>query len=276
VNRATALSVLAGVVLAAPCSAQTIELGAVQTGGFYGGGVAPDNKPEFQNYFVGYGTSPGKPRTGERRSFFHFDLSTAGPGIESAALKLRLPFGGLIFGKGPGDPALGPVPSDPTEAFAVGVTSFSSAMVTSSGLTGAEADAIFDSFDAAPVAAARLFGVGGPPIPPDLDGKGAEIVIPLSAAGIAALNAKAGGDIVLTGWMPSWSLDTRLSPLDPSEFFEASELIFGLTDVHKGVPKPILELRYAAAAVPEPASAALLLAGLPLLARLRRRPRDEA
>jgi len=30
-------------------------------------------------------------------------------------------FGGLIFGKGPGDPAAGPLPSDPTETFALGI-----------------------------------------------------------------------------------------------------------------------------------------------------------
>jgi hypothetical protein len=56
--------------------------------------------------------------TPERRSFFWFSLAGIPAGtIDSATLSLTLPFGGLIFGKGLGDPLAGPVPDDPFEEF---------------------------------------------------------------------------------------------------------------------------------------------------------------
>src|SRR5688572_24622551 len=54
--------------------AAVVSIDALQTGGFYADGSA-DNTPGFQNYFVGYGTTPGFGRTPERRSFFWFSLA---------------------------------------------------------------------------------------------------------------------------------------------------------------------------------------------------------
>jgi hypothetical protein len=92
--------------------------------------------------------------------------------------------------------------------------------------------------------------------------------IPLSPLGASFLNLVAGADIVLTGWMPTWSFDARPAPFPPPDFFEASELIFGLTDVHSmAVPRPPLTISFTpAAAVPKPASLGLLGPGVAGLA----------
>jgi hypothetical protein len=252
--------------LGAGGAAHAIGLEATQVGGFAAdGGKA--NDPAFQNYFVGYGTTPGFARTAERRSFFVFDLPAlpAGSSVAAATLEIRLPFGGLIFGKGPGDP--GPsVPSDAFEVFALTLPlGLDKALVLSPGLSPPEVMALFATIAVAPAAAdAYVFGLGAP-LPPDPDGKGAVISLGLTGAALAKINASLGSDLVLTGWMPSWSEDLRPKPGDPGAFFEASELIFGLTDVHAGVPKPVLMLTV----VPEPASALLFGAGLVGLAGVR-------
>jgi len=273
-SRALAVAVVIGLLPVG--SAFSAMITATQTGGFYDGGITPDNVLSFQNYFVGYGTSPGGPRTLERRSFFIFDLSGFAPGeIVSAELTLRLPFGGLIFGKS-GDPMTGPVPSpdDPFEEFKLGVTTVPTSMVTSTTLSAAEIDAIFESFNDIPVAPTKVFTTGSVP-PPEPDGFGAKIVLPLDALGITALNLKAGSTIVLTGWMPSWTFDTRVDPGDPSKLYEGSELIFGLTDVHfpppPGVPPPLLTLGLAEPEpVPEPASWLLATLGIVVAGATRR------
>lgn len=241
-------------------SAAPSMLEAVQTGGFYAD-APPDNSPGFQNYFVGYGTTPGFGRTSERRSFFWFDLSELDAPVTGASLHLTLPFGGLIFGKGPGDPMAGPIADDLTEIFQLSATPFSGAAVTMPGMPDPMADTLFATFAGPPIADPVVFGGGALPSP--------EIVIPLDALGLSFLNSKIGLDIVLTGWMPSWSFDPRPAPPGSSvAFFEASELIFGLTDVHTGaVPKPFLTFEFGdggeEAAVPEHTSA--LVTGMVLL-----------
>jgi hypothetical protein len=280
-KRASSLAVWLCIAAIQPARAGLIEVTATQTGGFYDGGGIPDNFPEFQNYYVGYGTTPGFTRTTERRSFFVFDLVGITPGeVVSAALTLRLPFGGLKFGKS-GDPTAGPVPSpdDLSEVFALGVTTIATATVLSLGLTPPEIDLIFESFNDIPVALPYVFSSGSVP-PPEPDGFGAKIVIPFSAMGITALDIKAGSTIVLTGWMPSWTFDSRLEPGGgPTDYYEASELIFGLTDVHfpppPGVPPPVLTMLLAddTAVVPEPSSMMLFAMGVGGLAvrKMRRR-----
>lgn len=250
---------LVSLALTASAAAVEVTLPALQSGGFYADGGA-DNDLAFENYFVGYGTTPGFARTAERRSFFHFDLAPlAGLGaVTSATLKLRLPFGGLIFGKGPGDPAAGPLPSDAVEVFALGAVHVPSAVVTSPTLTIGEVLALFAMIDDFAVAAPHVFGAA--PLPDPGDGGPPIVTIALDAVGLAELSARLGADIVLGGWMPSWSEDLRLVP-GSGDLVEGSELIFGLTDVHKlELLRPLLTVTFAAPAVPLPGSAWLLLA----------------
>lgn len=235
-------------------SAGVVVLDALQTGGFFDTGLGPSNSPTFQNYFVGYGTTPGFERTPERRSFFWFSLPHLSGEIVSASLHLELPFGGLIFGKGPGDPLSGAfIPSDPVEIFRLSATMVPADIVTSTSLTAAEAKFVFDSFAGPEVAAPVEFHLGGTPPAPVIE-------IPFNSLGLSILKSTSGGDLVLTGSMPSWSEDSRLAPPGaPTTFFEASELIFGLTDVHTGaVAKP--KLTIVTRAVPEPTGIAMIAA----------------
>ncbi len=237
--------------------AEIVEVDVFQTGGFYDGGFV-DNSPTFQNYFVGYGTSPGTARTPQRRSFFWFKLDTIPDGgIVSATLSLELPFGGLIFGLGPGTPPP-PPPPDPFEEFSLCAVPFSGEAVTDPTLTLAEADAMFEAFNDVPIADPAVFILDGPPPPPVIE-------ISIGALGLSFLNARPLPEFVLTGWMPTWSEDLRPG-VGGAPFLEASELIFGLTDVHTGaVAKPKLTLDITP--VPEPATiisvAALIGLGLP-------------
>jgi hypothetical protein len=251
---------------AAAC-ADVVMLEPVQVGAFYAGGATPDNSPAFQNYYVGYGSLTGGGRTPERRSFFHFDLSGVSGDIISATLELKLVMpGGLKFGKGPGDPMLGPIPDDPMEEFQLGGIfdpGLPAAKITSSSLTFAEITGIFGAFDDAPIASPFAFVTGSPP-------PSESIVIPLAAPGLTLLEMKAGSDVVLTGWMPTWSFDPRMFM---GGFVEGSELIFGFTDISGGFPKPVLTIDFTP--VPE-ASGGLFLgaAAIGFVAlRMQRLPR---
>lgn len=263
---------ITGVLLASPAAAVDVAAPLVQTGGFYASG-GKDNSPAFQNYFVGYGTSPGGVRTAERRSFFVFDIPALPPGmlIAGATLKLRLPFGGLIFGKGPGDPAFPPVPDDSSETFSLGLVLAPPSVVLSPSLGSGEVVALFSTMDDIMVASPTLF-MPGMVLPPPGDGGPPIVPIMLDGGGLAALTLASGGSIVLSGWMPSWSEDLRPSPSPPPVFFEASELIFGLTDAHTSallMPSLVLSL----APVPEAPGALLLTGGLAVLAARGRRRR---
>lgn len=240
--RMRALFALTASVLASSAVAVVVEVEVFQTGGFYDGGTK-DNSPTFQNYFVGYGTSPGSTRTPERRSFFWFKLETIPDGeIVSATLSLELPFGGLIFGLGPGTPPPAP-PSDPFEEFSLCAVPFSGTSVTDPTLTLGAADAMFEAFNDVPIADPSVFILAGPPPPPVID-------IPIGALGLSFLNSLAMPEIVLTGWMPTWTEDLRPG-VGGDPFLEAHELVFGLTDVHTGaVAKPKLTLEIVP--VPEP------------------------
>jgi hypothetical protein len=231
----------------------------MQVGGFFAEG-APSNLPHFQNYFVGYGTTPGFDRTPERRSFFWYHIPDIPGEILSAKLSLDLIAStSLIFGKGPGMPP-DPIPDDEFESFQLGVTTFDAGFVTKPDLTPAEALMIFDSFDDIDVAAEKVFFKDDPlPLP-------AKIEIHLDSLGLMAISMKEGSDLVLTGWMPSWSHDTRIGP--DGKPVEKSELIFGLSDVGGSVPFPTLTIEYAP--VPEPATLAAIGLGLAALARRRR------
>jgi hypothetical protein len=271
--RARPMRYWSGLLLAALLpAAQALTLSASQTGGFYADG-SYQNLPTFQNYFVGYGTTPGMPRTAERRSFFVFDVPTLAPGefITGATLKLRLPVpGGLIFGKGPGVPGVDTIVDDPMETFAVGLLSVPSSVVLSPTLTVAEATTLFGFMTTTPVAAPTPF-TPGMVLPPSGDSGPPIVSIALDGMALGALNAAMGGKVILSGWMPTWSEDLRPSPTPPPFFFEASELIFGLTDVHVlAILTPKLDL--ATTVVPEPSALWMLATGVvALLLRTRDR-----
>lgn len=91
------------------------------------------------------------------------------------------------------------------------------------------------------------------------------MVIPLSGVGIGALNAAiiGGAEIILTGFMPSWSYEDRTDS-GTGELIEKSELIFGLTDlttsgIPTGLERPYLEITLAEA--PAPGTWLLLVGG---------------
>jgi hypothetical protein len=239
---------------AVPAGVMTIT--ATQSGGFYIDKA--DNSPAFQNYFVGYGTSPGHERTSERRSFFWFDIPAIDGTITGATLHLALPFGGLIFGIAPGPvppPGVPPV-HDLSESFQLSATPFSPSFVTRTDLTLVENAMVFDSLMGPSIAGSVDFSLDGTPPPgATVEPFGLDIAIPLNAAGTFFLTASEGSSLVMSGWMPSWSHDERLAPLGSSTlYYEASELIFGLSDVHSGmIPHPRLDLFFSSPApVPEP------------------------
>jgi hypothetical protein len=250
-----------------------VEITAAHVGGFYGDSghdgsdstadKTPDNTPSHENYFVGYSTSAGETRTPERRAFFVFPLSSVTGTVVSAELTLHLAGPDAIhFGKGPGTPGVDAIAEDTTETFQLGVTSVPTPAILATPVDLSTAFGIFETFNDTPIAPPVTFGPGG--MPPPM-GMPAEVVIPLDAGGVAALNAAlAGGDIVLTGWMPSWTEDFRLAPgaVDPDDWFEGSEFFFGFSDTHKTFPKPFLSVTFAP--VPE-AGAAKLLAGVAFL-----------
>ncbi len=241
--------------------ADVVTTESIQVGGFFDGGIAPMNLPSHQNYFVGYGTTPGFGRTPERRSFFWFHIPDVPGEITHASLKLHLLVPtSLIFGLGPGDPPA----TDPIETFQLGATLTSPETITSTSLSSSDISTIFGAMDDFPIASPKDFLAGfPPPIPTDID-------IPLDATGIMALKTFEGADLVLTGWMPTWSHDDRMAG---GSFLEASELIFGFSDVTGPsgalVAKPTLTIAYDP--VPEPASSAGLALGLAWLRQARRR-----
>jgi hypothetical protein len=240
--------------------ADVTTLTALQTGAFYDG-APPDNSPTFQNYFVGYSTSPGLPRTPERRSFFWFDLSSIDGEITKATMVLTMPEFGVIFGKAPGPPPPPPPASDMMETFRLGMTPVPSSIVTDTGISAMDAAGVFASMVSTPIAPPVVFALAAPPPPPP------EIHILLDATGIAKLQERVGLDIVLSGWMPSWTPDFRMDPM--GDLVEGSELIFGHSDVIPGdIPMPTLIIEYTP--VPEPSAIGLLAVGALLTATRRR------
>lgn len=152
---------------------------------------------------------------------------------------------------------------DPTETFELGLLPVSAAILLSPTLTLAEGAVLFEMMNDISVASPTAFapdkvlpdpGDGGPPI----------VKIMLDAGGLGAINAFAGSKLVLSGWMSSWSEDLRLDPAPPPLYFESSELIFGLTDVHAlMILNPKLELTLAP--VPELSTWALWCLGAAFL-----------
>lgn len=221
----------------------------LQVGGFLDGGFA-SNDPFHQNYFVGYGTVGGV-RSSERRSFFYYHIPAFSGVIDDVTITLvNLASTSLVFGAGP-DPT--PGIHDSTEIFQLGATPAPGSTMIDMGMSSAANQAIFDGMNDFPVADPYTFSMTTPYTFP------MAAVIHLNAFGIGLIDTHRGADIVLTGWMPSWSFDTRTDGM--GSFIEGDELIFGLSDVGApGVPFP--ELAITSHAVPEPSSTLLGVVGI--------------
>ncbi len=253
-GRALWLTLLASI--AATGSADIITTSSLHTGGFFDGGGA-DNFIEHQNYFVGYGTTPGFGRTAERRSFFWYHVPFFSGEVVDATIKLKmLVTTSLIFGLGPTPPI-----HDPTETFQLGFTTTPASMITSPTLTTAEKIAIFGSLDDHPIASPYEFSMSTTYEFPFV------VEVHLDTAGKAWISDHRGADVVLSGWMPSWSLDLRTDPLT-GKFLEEDELLFGFSDVPTLVPAPELTI---VTSVPEPATWLVVMVGAGAISRLGRR-----
>lgn len=243
--------------------AETLVLDSHWVGGFFADG-SKMNDFAHQNYFVGYGTTPGFGRTDERRSFFWFDIPDFEGTVTSASVKLKLAAPtSLIFGAGPGDDP-GP---EHEETFRMGAVPFSPHALVDPSLTSGMVSTIFGAMDDVPVSDLKVFLHDSPPeIPSD-------VIIPITGLGHSFIEAKRGSELVLTGWMPSWSYDTRVD--DEGDFLEGSELIFGFSDITGPsgdlVPEPTLTIEYTP--VPEPSGllAAAAFGSLFAIAKRRRR-----
>lgn len=249
----THLLTFAAVVAASSARADFVTAEPLQVGGFFDGGGA-DNKIEHQNYFVGYGTVGGE-RTSERRSFFWYHLPDFDGEVIDVTIKLTLAFPtSLIFGLGD-DPPM----KDAFESFKLGATPAPGLHMVDPDLTTDEAQTIFDGMDDFAVADEVIFPLDGDYVMPMV------VEIHLDDFGKSLVSALRGGEMVFTGWMPSWSHDDRTDP-DTGKYLEGDELIFGLSDIPGIVPPPELTIVYEP--VPEPATIiGLSVATLALLRR---------
>lgn len=226
-------------------NSEMVDVDTAQLGGFYPAGT-PDNTFDFQNYFIGHGTTPGFPTTLERRSFFIFDLPTLSAPVESATFTVYLPTPGGIVANFTGG----------FEEMVITSTPFSSVEILSDSLTDPEIDTIFSTFGES-----EFFGSVGIAEGETFTEPLTPLEISLSPAALAMINDSLGGEFIITGRM--FTYDPAPGTLD--------ELMFGLTDVVVGgspgpVPSPFLTL----VTVPEPGSGLLFL-GVASVAALRRR-----
>jgi hypothetical protein len=237
-RRLTAAGALAlGWAAGAPALGDVMTISSSLVGGFNAlGGY--DNTLAFQNYFTGTTATGPQP---DRRTFYIFELPMMPP-VVSASFIVRNPW--LPFPGGGGTP--GYFSDDPFETFRVSDTPFPAAFIASPH-TVPEALAIW-----ATLGSGTLYGsydVTPAPGPED------DLVITLSGAALASINAHLGGMFVLGG---------QVSTLDGTS---PDELIFGYSDIPSPhMVEPRLELTF----LPGPGSAGLLALAA-LIAPKRRR-----
>lgn len=236
--------------------ADIIKADALQVGGFLEGGLT-DNSLGHQNYFVGYG-SVGGFRSPERRSFLWYHIPSFEGTIVDVSIKFKMVAAtSLIFGYDPGSPT----GHDAVEKFQLGATTVDHGTMTRLDLSTSEAETIFEGMDDHPIAPANEFSMSTTyDFPFTVD-------VHLDSLGKSIVSSKRGLDLVLTGWMPTW---TENDELDASRhLIEGDELLFGLSDVPHLAPEP--EMTIAFTSVPEPGSVAALAIGMSFLIRRRSR-----
>lgn len=237
------LALYAATALAA--NGDVLEIDTYLTGGYSADGTYGNSVPG-QNYRVGH--SPVT-TVAERRNFFLFDLTVYAPlppgAIVGGSLKVYVPKFAPGITLDPGDGYISP---DPFEDYVLTATPFTPDEIADPTNSVADALAIYATLGTGPIAGSHSFHPGD---------KGMDILIPLSAPALAAINAFMGSGKVAMGG--------RLTSLD---FLHPDELVFGFTDLiapHMEDKAPSLVLEV----IPAPASVAPL--GVLALTAPRRR-----
>ena len=179
--KCAALMTLAVLAFNATAS-ESLVVESTWVGGLFAAG-AKMNDFAHQNYCVGYGTTPGFPRTAERRSFFWFDIPEFEGTVLSATVTLKLvTTTSLIFGLGPGTPP-GP---EHEETFMMGAIPTSPFSLVEPGLPPSMVSSIFSTMDGTPVADLTVFSAAIAPFIPTAD------VVGLTELGTSVREPKRG------------------------------------------------------------------------------------
>ncbi|GIK18763.1 MAG: hypothetical protein DYG93_09575 [Leptolyngbya sp. PLA2] len=241
-QRVIACATAAVASIGSVATATPIEVEAFIASGLYSTG---DHSPGHLNYYIGHAPISSPP---ERRNYFVFDLGSVGAPIVSAKLKLYMP-GDELKSEPCGYSSV-----DPTEMYKLSGSPFPWTMFV----------AAFETPDAPKDGIKAMFGTLGEGVPYGfamLSGEdcGKDVVIDLTAEGVAALNAAFsdphGPKIVLGGRL------TDITPGEPDIF----ELAFAYSDIPP-MPYPRLELTL----VPAPGTVGVLL-GACMVGSARRR-----
>ncbi len=243
-RRSLVIALCAASALAA--NGDVLEIDTYLTGGYSADGTYGNSVPG-QNYRVGH--SPVT-TVAERRNFFLFDLTAYAPlppgAIVGGALKVYVPKFAPGITLDPGDGYISP---DPFEDYVLTATPFTPDEIADPTNSVADALAIYATLGTGPIAGSHSFHPGD---------KGMDILIPLSAPALAAINAFMGSEKLAIGG--------RLTTLD---FLHPDELVFGFTDMsapHMMGKEPTLILEI----IPAP-GASIAITGGALLASRRRR-----
>lgn len=235
----TASGAFLGMFLIGACTLSAGSITATTSGWFTNGGESaseffPAPSPPLTGYAAGYDQSDFSSNPQIVSDFFVFDLSSVTGPIESASLDLFLPFSGYDS-------------MNASDSYIVTGTSSSIAALTTNEAMGSGAgQAVFST-----LGTGTLFG--STTVYPGEQGTTLDITF--NAAGLAFLNAGIGGQVALSGQVLGVSIGG------------GDDLVFDLSNPapaaggFPATPAPTLDI----STVPEPASMALMLAGLVLI-----------